>query len=110
MLDATLSHRIISESGTIEISGTRDVVEAVPTYAHTLCGTIHSNISREVLDQFNFQTGQPRRDWLGFVTPSKGRFSSAKFERPARALQNKKRASGVDVISKAGTIRIFAAE
>ena len=58
LLDATLSHRIISESGAIEISGTRDVVEAVPTYAHTLCGTIHSNIPREVLDQFNFQIGR----------------------------------------------------
>jgi hypothetical protein len=69
---------------------------------------LHTNLNREVLDDVDFTTGWPRQSWAGFVTPSKDRFSFAKFERPAKALENSERPAGIDLISKAGSIRIMA--
>jgi hypothetical protein len=104
------AHRIISESGIAEVSGSEEKLQSMPIYAHTLCGTIVTDQGREILDDISFSTGAPRRNWSGFVTPSKERFSLAKFERPAAALQNKSRAAGLDLISKSGAVKILSVE
>ncbi len=65
----------------------------------------------ETLDDFQFTTGFPRRDWSGFVTPNKDQpYSMAKFERPGRALENRDRANGLDLISKGGMVTIMASD
>lgn len=99
--------RIISQSGKIEFKAPPAVLSSIPIYAYTLCGTIRTDLGREVLDDVSFSTGNPRRSWSGFVTPSKDRFSLEKFERPAKALKNSDRKPGLDLISKSGRVSIL---
>lgn len=98
--------RVISESGKINLTGPRAVLEAMPLYAYTMCGTLRSDLSREFLDDVSFSTGSPTRNWSGFVTPSKDRFSMNKFERPMKAWENAKRNPGLDLISRSGRVSI----
>jgi hypothetical protein len=107
-LDSGRAHRILSESGAIALAGKAALLKKSAIYAHTACGTLHTNLKREALDDVDFTTGWPRRAWSGFVTPSQDRFSFAKFERPAKALDNRDRAAGIDLISMAGSVRIMA--
>jgi len=106
--DPERAHRIVSESGKINVDGPAHVLEKTPIYAHTQCGRLHTNLSRDILDDVGFSTGHPRKGWHGFVTPSKRPFDLAKFERPAAALENRKRAAGLDLISHAGTVSILS--
>ena len=106
-IDAELFHRILSQAGTINITGPASVLEKTPIYAHTQSGRMHTNISREILDDVSFSTGYPRVGWHGLVTPSKERFNFGKFERPAAALANRERTAGLDVISRGGFISIL---
>ena len=108
--DPERAHRIVSESGKINVDGPANVLEKTPIYAHTQCGRLHTNLSRDILDDVSFSGGRPRKGWHGFVTPSKDRFDFAKFERPAAALENRKRAAGLDLISHAGTVSILSIE
>ncbi len=110
-LAAGRAHRVISESGEIHLSGTLDWLTQQPLYAHTLCGSLQTNLRRETLDDISITTGTPRRGWSGFVTPNKGQpFSMSKFERPGAALENSDRAAGLDLISKGGTVTIMASD
>ena len=70
-------------------------------------GRLYTNIARKILDDVSFSTGYPRIGWHGLVTPSKDRFDFGKFERPASALENKKRNAGWDRISRGGKISIL---
>jgi hypothetical protein len=108
--DPERTHRLVSESGNINIYGPADVLEKTPMYAHTQCGRLHTNLSREVLNEVNFSSGRPQMGWNGFVTPSKERFDFARFERPFAALENRERTAGLDLISHAGTISILSLE
>ena len=98
--------RVISESGKINLTGPRSVLETIPLYAYTLCGTLRIDLSRKVLDDVNFSTGNPRRSWSGFVTPSKDSFTMEKFERPMQAWENAERKPGLDLISRSGRVSI----
>ena len=106
--DGATPHRIVSESGLIELTGERASLARFPLYAHTLSGVIHSNMNRDVLDTVSFSAGTPRRGWSGFVTPSKDRFSFDKFERPKKAIENQERKPGLDLISRGGRVNILA--
>lgn len=106
--DCETTHRIVSENGTIDVTGSNRLLEKLSIYAHTLCGTLFTNLNRDILDDVSFSTGQPRRNWSGFVTPSQDRFSMSKFERPADALANKQRSAGIDLISKTGSVKVVA--
>ncbi len=108
--DETSVHRIVSESGSIELSGDTALLSKIPLYAHTLSGVLHSNIARDVLDEVSFSTGRPYRNWHGFVTPSKDRFAFDRHERPRMALDNQKRQPGFDLISRGGTVSILGKE
>ena len=106
--DRNSVHRILTESGTIEINALKKVLAQIPVYAHTMTGAIHSNVDRKVLDTVRFSTGNPRRNWTGFVPPSNDLLSSmAKFERPKRALEDRERKPGLDLISRGGTVNII---
>jgi hypothetical protein len=103
-------HCILSESGTIVVKGPLDVLKAASLYAHTQCGTLRTNLSRDVLADKAFSTGQPRIGWHGMVKPSDKQFDFGMFERPAAALANSKRKPGLDLISRAGAVSILANE
>ncbi len=107
-LEKETAHRLISQSGSIRVTGPREILEQAPIYAHTLCGTLRTNLRRKLLDDVSFSTGLPRRNWSGFVTPEEDRFSMAMFERPAKALENRTRPAGLDLISSAGSVTILA--
>jgi hypothetical protein len=100
--------RIVSQSGRITLSGPRSVLESLPLYAHTQCGKMKTDLSRETLDDVDFTTGTPQRNWTGFVTPSDDRYALAKFERPTKAIHNEDRSAGIDLISHAGSIEILS--
>ncbi len=100
--------RVVSESGTIKLTGPRKILESIPLYAHTLCGTLHSNLQRSILDDVSFSTGNPRRSWSGFVTPSQDRFAMDRFERPMQAWEGRDRSPGLDLISRSGQVSITA--
>jgi len=106
--DPERAHRIVSESGEISVDGPARVLEKTPIYAHTQCGRLHTNLSRNILDDVSFSTGRPKRGWHGFVTPYKIHAGFEKFDRPAAALENRTRAAGLDLISHAGTISILS--
>lgn len=106
-VDAEHAHRIISESGKISVDGPADVLTKTPIYAYTQCGRLHTDLSQEILDDLMISTGKPRMGWHGFITPSKERFDMARFERPADALNNRKRPPGLDLISHAGDVSIL---
>ena len=107
-VDTKRAHRIVSHSGSINVHGPSQVLASTPIYAHTQCGRLHTNMSRDILDDVSFSTGQPQWGWHGFVTPSKERFDFGKFDRPASALENRTRAAGLDLVSDAGTVSILA--
>ncbi len=98
--------RVISESGEINLTGPRSLLETIPIYAYTLCGTLQVNLTRKILDDVSFSTGSPRRGWSGFVTPLKERFSMERFERPIQAWENAQRNPGLDLISRSGRVSI----
>ncbi|MEM9660250.1 MAG: hypothetical protein AAF961_17950, partial [Planctomycetota bacterium] len=81
-----------------------------PIYAYTQCGELHTNVSRDVLEDFDFSTGSPQRGWHGFVSPTPDRFGLKKFQRPAAALDNADRDPGLDLISNSGAISILAVD
>ena len=105
--DKASSHRIVSESGEIELTGESEIFSRIALYAHTQTGILHTNLKRDVLSDISFSTGAPRLGWRGFVTPGKERFSFDKFERPQKALSNQKRKPGLDLISRGGRVSIL---
>lgn len=100
------AHRVISQSGSIELTGTREILAAIPIHAYTECGQLKTNASRELIEEASFLTGSPKRNWHGFVSPNGERFSFSRFQRPSDAIEGKDRADGLDLISRAGTITI----
>jgi hypothetical protein len=109
-LAAGENHRIVSDSGQIFLTGPAGVLTKTPIFAYTQCGRLHTNLSREVLDDANFSTGHPRQNWHGFVTPSAERFDFSRTERPAAILAGGERSPGIDLVSYAGLVSILTAE
>jgi hypothetical protein len=104
------NHRIVSDGGQIFLTGPASVLTKTPLFAYTQCGRLHTNLSREVLDDANFSTGHPRQNWHGFVTPSAERFDFSRFERPAAILAGGERSPGIDLVSYAGLVSVLTSE
>jgi hypothetical protein len=102
--------RVVSQSGSIRVDGPAEILREMPIYAYTQCGRLHTNLPREILDDANFSTGRPERNWHGFVTPAEDRFAFGRFNRPAAVLDNQQRTPGLDLISGAGTVSILTTE
>ncbi len=104
-LDAERAHRIISQTGRIQVEGPVQLLTATPIYAYTQCGRLHTDLPREVLENTAFST--LLRGWHGLVTPSEDRFDFRRLERPEAALANGDRAAGLDLVSHAGMVSIL---
>lgn len=110
------AHRVISDSGIIEIAATADALSAMPVMAVTNTGSVCTKAAREVLDDVNFTTGSPhdgtRRNWRGVRSTRKAGPESSLdgMRRPAEVLANEPRAAGLDLISRSGAILVRVAE
>ena len=112
------AHRVVSESGHIEVYVTEDPVAPlpIPLLALTECGSVRVIGGRKALESTSFTLASgdqwgTRRHWRGFMSKGKGDFSPfAPFERPAEVLLGKDRSPGLDLISRAGSIRIVYGE
>jgi len=109
------AHRIISESGRIELSLSRGDWGDFPLFAVTQAGTFRSTAPQEFLLDFNVGTQDAegaQRHWVGVRRPAPraAQFDARDFltlaARPRLALQNKDRSPGFDLISRGGTIII----
>ena len=110
------AHRIVSESGHVEVHLAEKArqPDGLPLLALTECGTIRTIGAGDALENVHFTPAAGgslgRRSWRGFA--SKGKASSPpglsleRFERPAAILAGKDRSAGLDLISRAGSIRI----
>lgn len=109
-LSSNAAHRVISDSGVIEVRTSAAVLGTLSVMAVTDQGSVRTNAAREVLDDVNFSTGDPldgsRRSWRGLKT--KRNFDPASFlkeaRRPADVLANEPRSAGFDLISRSGAV------
>lgn len=108
---AQAAHRLISESGRMEVTLSKPALSSVPVLAVTNHGRVSTNTRREVLDETNFTTTTPelggRFSWRGMVSKSDPNAVEAmmgRFERPGKAWLNQQRAAGLDIISRGGSI------
>ena len=107
-------HRVISEAGRVEASFSAKSLGELPLWAATQCGNVRTNAPRELLDSYNFTLGSSServsRSWNGFRRTKKADagFDFAEFEesstRADKALHGLTRSSGLDLISRGGTV------
>jgi hypothetical protein len=111
---AATAHRIISQSGRIDIELSADAWSSIPVVAVTNHGGLRTNIPREEFDDFHLE-GQDkhdgsRRSWMGFRTVVKDEDRFAVFrllERFPLALEDAERPAGLDLLSRNGSIGIM---
>ncbi len=111
--NAKKAQRIVSESGTINVVGRAEPLKQSLLHMYTQCGTLRTNLADDILEDTNFSTGRPQMAWQGFVATDgdpfrRKRFSVDQFDRPAEALEDRERAPGFDLISRAGTVSVMA--
>lgn len=104
------AHRIVSESGRIEVRTTVLALGRLPVLAVTGQGSVRTNADSNLLSDTNFTTGNSsdggRRNWRGVKT--KRDFDPEAFfeetRRPAAVLAAEPRSAGLDLISRSGAI------
>ncbi|MBI3861056.1 MAG: hypothetical protein HY290_04090 [Planctomycetia bacterium] len=106
------AHRILSEAGRIEVALPRNQLGRMPVTALTNCGKVITNARREVFDDTSLTTSsagdRSRRNWRGFKTTGK-RHPMEIMETVRRidaVLTGEARSSGLDLISRAGSIDV----
>lgn len=117
VLDAPLvdsAHRIVSQSGRIDVELNDDAWRSVPVVAATNHGGASTNIGREDFVDFRL-SGQDkhdrvRRDWSGFrkVVVDEDRLAVfGLIERFAEITKNHERASGLDLLTRSGIVAVL---
>ena len=103
-------HRLLSDSGRIELSLPGNQLQRLPVLALTNCGKARCNAARDVLEEINFTTSsagdRSRRGWRGFTTANRGdgmRLLTL-VNRLDDILSGSDRASGLDLVSRGGTV------
>jgi hypothetical protein len=105
-------HRLIAQSGRIEAHLTRAAIGKLSVQGLTNCGNVRTNAGQDVLVNTNFTIGLGHdgtsRDWHGFRSkPADGRHVAADFDpifRLDAVLTGADRTSGLDLISRGGTV------
>ncbi|HWE95037.1 MAG TPA: hypothetical protein VG269_13810 [Tepidisphaeraceae bacterium] len=109
-------HRIVSESGKVEVHLAKGVLGKLPLQALTNCGTVRTNAPQTMLEETNFSLG---RDYTGAAHAWRGMKSAIKEEpgsffeagdRLGAVLQGKERSPGFDLISRGGIVKVVVAE
>lgn len=111
-----LPHRVVSESGKVEVHLAKGVLGKLPLQALTNCGTVRTNAPQTMLEETDFTLG---RDYTGVAHAWRGMKSATKedsgtfFEagdRLGAVLQGKERSPGFDLISRGGVVKVVVAE
>jgi hypothetical protein len=107
---AAMDHRIVSQSGPIEVRFSPAALGPLPLALFTECGTIRLPRGDSGLrsQMYHGSMGDvASRSWHGFVKgQGEGRLGdlSPLFERIPAAVRGERRPRGIDIISRAGTI------
>jgi hypothetical protein len=111
---ADSAHRIVSQSGRIDVELSLDAWKSVPVLAVTNHGGSRTNIPREEFDDFHLsgedKHDQVRRDWSGFRTVVEGEERFAVFrliDRFAAILGDGERTHGLDLLTRNGHIVVL---
>src|SRR5262249_39734418 len=111
-VDPEKDHRLVTQSGTIEVRLGRDVPGKLPLTLFSACGPVHLADGRErkVLEPVMSHSASgdtAYRAWHGFVSlKHPERDGLALFDRVAAALHGRSRKPGADVINRAGAILV----
>jgi hypothetical protein len=110
-LPADKAHRLISASGRVEVKLSAGVLEHLPLYALTNCGSIRTDVPQDVLEETNFTLGRAAaetgRYWRGLKPVRKERDDLFGVAGRVKAIvEGADRSPGLDVISRAGAIRV----
>jgi hypothetical protein len=100
-------HRVISESGRVEVILSTEMLGELPLYAVTQCGTVRTNAPSEFLDTLNMGTHDDgvMRGWSGFRRIQPGEERHFFFaERFSTAFRGDAREPGLDLISRGGAV------
>jgi hypothetical protein len=110
------AHRVVSESGKVEVRFARGTLGKLPLIALTNCGTIRTNIDQGVLESTNFTVSRDpddgagiARSWRGLKPVPGKRDPEAMiemFDRPAAVMRGADRPPGLDLVSRAGVVKI----
>ena len=103
------AHRIVSQAGHIEVQLPEDALSDLPLSAMSECGRIRIPQSFDMLDSLQFTTTGwegVRRSWGGFVSKSRQESGYMYMIRVSLVLHGKGREPGLDLISRAGSVKI----
>jgi hypothetical protein len=112
---ADKAHRILSESGRIEVRLSANSLGNLPLQALTNCGTVRTDAPEDVLEDTSFMLGRDHggasRDWRGVKSVRKGGAAGggdffAATDRLAAVLEGRDRSPGLDLISRCGVVRV----
>ena len=106
---AALPHRIVADSGRIEVQARTSALADLSVMALSDEGTVKTNADQTTYDATSFTTGSSvdgsRRNWRGVKSnPNSDRSDFTYFERPARVLNGTETAPGLTVISRSGVV------
>lgn len=111
---ARADHRLISQSGPIEIRLAMGGLGGLDANLFSEAGAVHFPKSDRGFSPRNFTSAEgdtARRSWHGFVASPEGRRGQVGgfelYERVAEALHGRPRTPGLDVLSRAGTITLI---
>jgi hypothetical protein len=103
------AHRIVSQAGHIEVQLPKEALSDLPLSTMSECGRIRIPQSFDMLDSLQFTTTGwegVRRSWGGFVSKSRPETGYIYMMRVSLVLHGKARKPGLDLISRAGSVKI----
>lgn len=108
---APLPHRVVSDSGRVEVQAKISSIADLSVMALTDEGIVKTNADQTTYDAASFTTGDSvdgsRRNWRGVRSNANaGGFDFTYFERPARVLRGAETAPGLTIISRSGVVEL----
>jgi hypothetical protein len=115
---ADTAHRLLSQSGRIEVQLPSAGLAQISLLALTNCGTVRTNARQDALENTSFSTGRisdlGSRDWHGLKSVRKPEQGPESFfagvERLNAILTGADRSSGLDLISHGGLVTVTVDE
>jgi hypothetical protein len=113
------AHRVVSQSGKVEVRFAKGTpVGTPPLLALTNCGTLRTNIGQDVLESTSFTVSRDAGDgaavargWRGLKSAQGKRDPLAMvetFERTGAIMRGGDRSAGLDLVSRAGVVKVIA--
>lgn len=118
-IDQTLAeqaHRVISESGRVELRGSKAALRRLPLMVLTNCGTVRTNAEQSALEDTSFAVA---RDWMGTSRNWRGLVSRSssgplafmeRTDRVVAVMKGAGRSPGLDLVTRGGAARVHVIE